>query len=890
MDGAPLSGTDEEAGKGTTPLTPMMAQYHALRREAGSALLFYRMGDFYELFHEDAVLAAHCLGITLTRRGQQGGEDVPMCGVPVHAYEGYLAKLIRAGHSVAVCEQTEDPAEAKKRGSKALVRREIVRVVTPGTLTEDTLLDARAHNHLAAVAILPGGGAVAHTDLSTGDLFVQDAEEEAVGDLLAAIGPAEVVLKQTDGGSALEKQLGQRGVPVTPCHGSLFDSQRGERRLKEAFGTSTLDGFGSFSRAGLAALGALLGYLDLTQVEERPRFKPPIIAAPGSIMAIDQVTRASLELTAARDGGRAGSLLHAVDRTVSAGGGRLLSRWIGAPLTDRAAIKDRQDTVEWFLGERDARAAASDRLSGAPDLARALSRLELGRGGPRDLAAVRDALMAARDLADLLRSDAPPPKLLTEGARRLEAADSEGFSDLLGTLGAALKADLPLLPRDGGFIAEGFDPALDEARSLRDDARRIIARLEAGYRDRAGVKSLKIKHSRVLGYFIEVTAANAGAMMAPPLSEEFRHRQTLASAVRFTTHELAELDAKIVRAGDQALALELATFARLTGSVKARTDDLRACADALALCDVAAGLATLAEEKNHVRPVIEEGVAFEIEGGRHPVVEASLPAGARFVPNDCRLDQEGEARMLLVTGPNMAGKSTFLRQNALIAVLAQAGAFVPAASARIGIVDRLFSRVGASDDLAAGRSTFMVEMVETALILNQATDRSLVVLDEVGRGTATFDGLSIAWAALEHLHEASRCRGLFATHYHELTKLSETLPRLANVSVAVREWEGEVVFLHEVREGPADKSYGIAVARLAGLPRGVVRRAETVLRRLEREREAPEDLPLFAAAPAPHAEPEPDPLRGLLTGVDPDAMSPREAHDLLYRLTDIVGP
>ena len=892
MDGSPgpMTGTKMTGQK----LTPMMAQYHALKREAGSALLFYRMGDFYELFGEDARVAAGCLDITLTRRGQQEGEDVPMCGVPFHAYEGYLAKLIRAGHSVAICEQTEDPAEAKKRPGKTLVRREVVRVVTPGTLTEDTLLEARAHNHLATVAVLGAGAAVAVADLSTGDLSVEACEPDGIRDALAAASPSEVVLRQADGGTPVEAELRAAGYAVTPCHPSLFGSERGERRLKDAFGVGTLDGYGEFAKPELSALGALLGYVELTQLGAGVALRPPRRGARGGTMMIDAVTRASLELCEARAGGRKGSLLGAVDRTVTAGGGRLLSRWVAAPLTAVDRIEERQDAVAWMLAQRSVRAEARDALSEAPDLARALGRLGVGRGGPRDLAGVGRALDRARSLAALLHAAPEPPRLLAAAARTMEAADGEGFADLLGTLTRGLRDAPPLLAREGGFVAEGYDAALEEARSLRDGARRVIAGLEAALKDRTGIKPLKIKHNRQLGYFVEVPAAHADPLMTGAHAEEFRHRQTLAGCVRFSTTELVELDGRIVRASDEALERELAIHDDLCARVLARTDDLRACADALALCDVAAGLAEAAEAGGHVRPVVDASSAFDVARARHPVVEAAL-TDAPFVPNDCQLDEGGEARLLLVTGPNMAGKSTFLRQNALLAVLAQAGAFVPACAARIGVVDRLFSRVGASDDLAAGRSTFMVEMVETAAILNQATDRSLVILDEVGRGTSTFDGMAIAWAALEHLHERTRCRGLFATHYHELTELSETLPRLCNVQVAVREWEGDVVFLHEVRDGPADRSYGVAVARLAGLPASVVGRAGEVLARLEAQRAQDElpggELPLFAAPPrAPAQEAAPDALRDALAGLDPDAMTPREALDALYRLKDAAAP
>ena len=882
MDGAPGPMTG-------TKLTPMMAQYQALKAEAGSALLFYRMGDFYELFGEDAKAAASCLDITLTRRGQSGGEDVPMCGVPFHAYEGYLAKLIRAGFSVAICEQTEDPADAKKRPGKTLVRREIVRVVTPGTLTEDTLLEPRAHNHLAAVAHLGTGAAVAACDLSTGDLRVEACAPDGVRDALAAIAPAEVILREDDWEA--EAALREAGFAVTGCHASLFGSDKGQRRLKDAFGVGTLDGFGAFAKPELSALGALLGYVELTQIGADVSLRPPVQAAASDAMLIDAVTRASLELCAARGGGRAGSLLGAIDRTVTPGGGRALSRWIAGPLTDVGRIAERQDAVEWLMGQAAMRAEMRSALRAAPDLSRALGRIAAERGGPRDLAGIAKALCQARAVGAMLHSGPPAPGLVASAARALEAADAGGFAALMDTLGRGLRPDPPLLARDGGFVAEGFDAALDEARCLRDGARRVIARLEADLRERTGIKPLKIKHNRQLGYFVEVPAAHADPLMTGAHADDFRHRQTLAGCVRFSTNALVELDGKIVRASDEALTRELSIHEDFRADVLARTDDLRACADALAVLDVVCGLAEVAVSENHVRPVVDDGGAFDVRAGRHPVVEGAL-AGAAFVPNDCRLSADGAAQLLLVTGPNMAGKSTYLRQNALMAVLAQAGAFVPAASAHIGVVDRLFSRVGASDDLAAGRSTFMVEMVETAAILNQATARSLVILDEVGRGTSTFDGMAIAWAALEHLHDRSSCRGLFATHYHELTELSETLPRLRNVSAAVREWEGDVVFLHEVRDGPADRSYGVAVARLAGLPDRVVRRAGAVLARLEAERGAPAELPLFAApaaAPAP-TEPEPDALRAALGAIDPDALSPRQALDALYALKASAEP
>jgi len=890
----------------------MMMQYLAVKEQAGDALLFYRMGDFYELFFDDAVQAAAALDITLTRRGQHGGEDIPMCGVPFHAYESYLAKLIRAGFKVAICEQMESPQEAKKRGSKSVVKREIVRVVTQGTLLEDSLLDARANNYLAALALLQGGAAaaLAWVDVSTGELSVSPVSDISFDADLAAIAPKELIVPELDEGDPWRDRLDALAPRLSLARrpAQQFDSAAGQRRVMEALGVASLDGFGAFTRAECGAMGALLAYVEMTQAGRAPALSPPRRLSPDGAMAIDAATRGSLELLEAQGGGRKGSLLWAVDRTVTGPGARALAARIAAPLTDPGGIAARLDAVGFFEAAPDLIDRLRARLKETPDLARSVSRLALGRGGPRDLAAIRDGLASARDIARAIADAESPgnlPAVIRANLDALENRGGEGFSALMTELAGALDKDPPLLARDGGFIARGYDPGLDSVRMLRDESRRVIAGLEARYRDLAEIKSLKVKHNNVLGYFVETPASQGDRLMAPPHDATFIHRQTLANAVRFTTAELADLDAKITRARDESLARELALFDALCEQVLSQRDAVSAAAAALAELDVAAALAVLAIEEGYVRPVLTDAAAFDIRGGRHPVVERSLRAegAAGFVPNDCRLSEAGEARLWLVTGPNMAGKSTFLRQNALIAILAQAGCYVPAASAEIGIVDRVFSRVGAADDLARGRSTFMVEMVETAAILNQATERSLVVLDEIGRGTSTFDGLSIAWAAVEHLHDRNRCRGLFATHYHELTALSEKLPRLVNMSMKVREWKGDVVFLHEVAHGPADRSYGVAVGRLAGLPPAVVARAEEVLALLESRREAGggiEDLPLFAASAnldAPSlsraaeaagdgrsAPPRLEALAAALEALEPDAMSPRDALEALYAL------
>ncbi len=875
----------------------MMMQYLAIKEQADDALLFYRMGDFYEMFFDDAVIASRVLDIALTKRGQHGGEDIPMCGVPFHAYESYLAKLIRAGHKVAICEQMESPEEAKKRGSKSVVKREIIRTVTPGTIVEDALLDSRANNFLAALAILRDGAeaALAWVDVSTGELSVRETGLDRIAADLAAIAPKELVLPELDEKSPWRDVVTAcaSAMTLTPQAAHLFDSAAGQRRILEAYEVASLDGFGDFTRAECGALGALIGYVILTQAGRMPALNPPRRSAVSDMMVIDAATRSSLELLQTQAGARKGSLLWAIDRTVTGAGARLLASRLSAPLTDIKAISARHDAIGFFEGAPEICDRTRDALKQTPDAARALSRLSALRGGPRDLANLRDALLQAREIAGALHvDDAALPELLKRAVIALEDRGGEGFSALITMLREALAPDLPLLARDGGFIAKGYDEKLDSVRMLRDESRRVIAGLEAKYRELTGVKTLKIKHNNVLGYFVETPPSQGDRLTSAPLNETFIHRQTLASAIRLTTGELADLDAKITRARDEALARELALFDALCDAVLARRAEIAAMAAALAEIDIAAAGAVLAAEHRYVRPHLDESFSFEIRSGRHPVVERA--ASEAFIANDCALGNEREARLWLVTGPNMAGKSTFLRQNALIAILAQAGLYVPAEAARIGVVDRVFSRVGAADDLAAGRSTFMVEMVETAAILNQATDRSLVVLDEIGRGTSTFDGMSIAWAAVEHLHDVNRCRGLFATHYHELTALSEKLARLDNVSMKVRVWKGDVVFLHEVASGPADRSYGVAVARLAGLPPRAVKRAEAVLKMLEERGEAGgaiNDLPLFAAA---NDEQNDKPchetvIKDALAALDPDTLSPKDALDALYNLKSLLN-
>ena len=860
----------------TTPKqTPMMAQYHRLKAEAGDALLFYRMGDFFELFFDDAKAAAGCLDIALTKRGADGGEPVPMCGVPVHAAESYLARLIRAGHRVAIAEQTESPAEARKaRGSKALVERAIIRLVTPGTLTEETLLDSGSANWLAAVARAGEEWAIAAADISTGRFELVACGPDELQAELARLSPAETIAAEQ-----------VPGVGITAGKGG-FDSIAGERALKDRFGVATLDGFGAPGRAELAAAGGLLTYLDATQKEAVAFLAAPKRIARASHMAIDAATRDSLEICRTQTGSLSGSLLGCIDRCVTAPGRRLLAADLSAPLTDPKAIEARLALVQWLHDEQIRRTRVRESLKAMPDIGRALGRLVAGRGSPRDLALLRDGLRASASLKAELEQQPDRPDLLAALLPELG-----GHAALTDRLASALVESPPLDTSKGGYIAEGYDAALDALRSASQDGRRAIAALEARYRDATGVATLRIRHNAVLGYHIEVSAKHADRLMAP--DSGFTHRQTLAGVVRFNSPDLHAEASRVVEAGAHALAAEAAHFEELAALAVGAAPRIAATADAIARIDVAAGNATRAAEGGWCLPHLSEEPCLELEAARHPVVEEALRQdGERFVANDCSLGPID--RLWLITGPNMGGKSTFLRQVAIAALLAQSGSYVPAARARIGIVDKLFSRVGAADNLARGRSTFMVEMVETAAILAQATPNSLVILDEIGRGTSTYDGLAIAWAVVEAMHDQVKARTLFATHYHELTRLADRLEALSLRHVRAREWKGDLVLLHEVGEGPADRSYGIAVAKLAGLPPLVLERAKAVLSKLEAGRDATggiaaglNDLPLFAAQQL--EAPANDPLTEAISALDPDSLTPREALEALYALKRLAA-
>jgi DNA mismatch repair protein MutS len=875
----------------------MMAQYLVIKTQHKGALLFYRMGDFYELFFDDAEIAAKALGIVLTRRGKHEGLDIPMCGVPVERAEDYLHRLIGQGFRVAVCEQIEEPAEAKKRGAKSVVRREVVRLVTPGTITEELLLDPVRANCLVAIA---RGSApdfsygLACADISTGSFTVTPADEDSLEAEISRLDPAEIVAPEALCTLPCLARLAREAkLPLTPVGGEAVLGPSAERRIRDYFGLATLDGLGNLSSTEIAAVAVAIFYVERTQFSARPALNLPKRIARDASMEIDAATRANLELSRTLAGRREGSLLETIDKTFTAPGSRLLAERLAAPLTDPQKISDRLDAVAFFIAEPASRKSARACLKSAPDMTRALSRIALGRGGPRDLAVMRDGLAAAYELARILENGPALPDELSEASK----APREVDQCLIKSLTDALAETLPLNRCGGGFVRSGHDPALDELRALRDESRSVIAALQVRYSDLLGTKQLKLKHNHFLGHFIEVPQAQGERLLKPPHDTLFLHRQTMADAMRFSTKELAELETKIASAAEQALAREQTIFDGLALLLLAEQAALKRAAGALAAIDVAAALAELAEGLCWTRPEVDRSLAFAIENGRHPVVEEALRLqGQPFAENDCELSGTPciGGKIAIVTGPNMAGKSTYLRQNALIAILAQMGSFVPAKRAHIGVIDRLFSRVGAADDLARGRSTFMVEMIETAAILNQATDRSLVILDEIGRGTATFDGLSIAWAVIEHLHEKNHSRALFATHFHELTRLSEKLNRLVNLTVRVTDWHGEVIFLHEIVFGAADRSYGIQVAKLAGLPPPVVARAKTLLGEFEAAERVTSidkqlaDLPLFSAAPAPLAtSPQENLIEQAIDAIDPDELSPRAAMDALYRLKQL---
>lgn len=891
--------------KKSPAITPLMAQYMEIKNEHKDYLLFYRMGDFYELFFDDAVTASKALDIALTKRGKYEDADIPMCGVPFHAYESYLAKLIRQGFKVAICEQVEDPKEAKKRGYKSIVKREVIRLVTPGTLTEDNLLDAKRNNFLFAVAKQQNTLGLAWIDVSTGDFCTQEVriegkkEENLLGMALSRLNPVEIVVSDTYlQNPDIFQLLNEYRDKLTVLPQARFNSENAKLRLQSVFKVETLDAFGSFSRAEITAAGVLLDYLENTQRGQMPVIEKPQKILERQVMEIDGPTRRSLELLDSFGGDKTTSLLAVIDRTVTGIGGRLLAGRVASPLVDIAEINRRLDIIEFFMNFHNIRNELRDYLHSCPDLERSVSRLGVGRGGPRDLANIKTALALVPRIKNLLLSYGREAseqmiKEIPDSLRRIIEQLGQ-HANLVDNLERALDEELPLLARDGGFVRPGYYPALDEIKLLKDDSHKLILELQNKYAASTGIAQLKIKYNNVIGYFVEVPSKFASAMLE---NIDFIHRQSVLNAARFTTIELSELENKIRGAADKALAIELEIFNNLTQEVMIASNDILRTAKALGELDVGAALADLALEKHYCRPLVDDSLEFDIVNGRHPVVEFAIERehSGTFVGNSCKLGERNA--IWLLTGPNMAGKSTFLRQNAIIAVMAQMGSFVPCDKAHIGVIDKIFSRVGASDDLARGRSTFMVEMVETASILNQADERSFVILDEIGRGTATFDGLSIAWAVVEHLHEVNRCRALFATHYHELTSLVSKLPRMSLHCMKIKEFKDDVIFMHEVIEGAADRSYGIHVAKLAGLPKVVVKRSEQVLDSLENSGKSrnivrlADDLPLFASVREKEENEieKQAPALQALENLNPDDLTPKAALEKLYELKSLLS-
>ncbi len=893
-----------ETIENSVAVTPLMAQYLQIKQEHKDYLLFYRMGDFYELFFDDAVVASKALDIALTKRGKHDGNDIPMCGVPFHAYESYLAKLIRQGYKVAICEQVEDPKEAKKRGYKAIVKRDVIRLVTAGTLTEEPLLDAKRNNFLLTIAKIGDMLGLAWLDISTGDFYLQEVslrkreEDVVLSGILSRLNPVETVVSDTYlQNPQIFKILNEWRDQLSVLPQARFNSENAKKRLLDVFKVGTTEAFGNFSRLEITAAGVLLDYVENTQKGKIPLISKPQKVTENAIMEIDGATRRSLELTEALTGDRSSCLLGVIDRTVTGAGGRLLASRVANPLKDVVAINRRLDCVEFFMSYSHIRQKCRALLKACPDIERAVSRLSLGRGGPRDLANIKAALSIVNPLKNLLYGfcQGNEQQIINKMPDALEAiiVNLGNHNNLVSHLEEALSEDLPLLARDGGFVKGGYSNALDEIKHIKADSRSMLLALQDKYATSTGIANLKIKYNNVIGYFVEVQSKYASIMLE---NTDFIHRQSVLNATRFTTVELTELENKIRNADDKALAMELEIFEQLVNEVKVSAEDIAKTAKSLAKFDVAAALADLAVEKKYCHPVVDDSLIFDIKDGRHPVVENAIArenAGA-FVGNNCQLDDEN-GRLWLLTGPNMAGKSTFLRQNAIIAIMAQMGAYVPCASAHIGVINKIFSRVGASDDLARGRSTFMVEMVETAAILNQADERSFVILDEIGRGTATFDGLSIAWAVVEHLHEVNKCRALFATHYHELTSLTAKLPKMTLHCMNIKEFNDEVIFLHEVIKGAADRSYGIHVAKLAGLPNAVVKRAGQVLEHLEQNGKSrslsqlADDLPLFAVLKAKEESVVvASPVLEMLEQLNPDDFSPREALEKLYELKGMM--
>lgn len=870
--------------------TPMIEQFLKIKLQYQEFLLFYRMGDFYEMFFHDAELASKLLGIALTKRGQLDGVDIPMCGVPVHAMDGYLERLIRFGQRVAICEQSETPESYKKRGGKGPLPRAVVRVVTAGTINEDSLLAPNQNNFLAAIGYFNVEFAIAWVDMSTGTFQTQTVNKESILSAIECLNPVEILYPENQ--EIIKFKI--KEIPnVFPLPAAAFDSNKLTELAKNFFSEKSSIDFSKLSRAQLSSVNGILNYLNQTQILKKPYLQSLVLVEKNRTLEIDPATRRSLEITKTLSGEKKSCLLSSIDKTKTAIGARLLANRIASPSAIKSEIDDRLDLASWFLCQSSITTEISSLLKGLPDFERSLARLSVSRGGPRDLLAFATAIIKTEQISKLIQQavQLSSPAILVNIDKLVAKPHALSLNII-----DALADDLPLLPREGHFIRHGFDIKLDSLRKLSEDSKRHIALLQQEYSKETGVASLKLKFNNVLGYHIEVRSIHADKLIS---EEKFIHRQTTAQAVRFTTTVLANLERELSAAADKALAIELLLFDRMVEEILECQIDIAHCAAAIAEIDVAVATVSLAEQNHYVRPKIADNTQFVIEAGRHPVVETKSDHNTPFIENDCNLS-EGK-KIWLVTGPNMAGKSTFLRQNAHIIILAQAGLFVPAKRAEIGIVDKLFSRVGASDDLARGQSTFMVEMLETAAILKQATPKSFVILDEIGRGTSTYDGLAIAQATLENLHNVNRCRGLFATHYHELTILEDSLSSVASYHMKIKEWNHQIIFLHQVSQGRAGRSYGIHVAMLAGLPQEVIERAKNILFDLEEKKRNDEqvlpekspNLPLFVQSQNSSYTQGCDTkyieLKDLLESFQPDDLSPKEALNILYEIHDLFN-
>lgn len=881
-------------------VTPLLMQYFRIREEYPGYLLFFHLGDFYELFFDDAIKASAVAGLALTHRGQYQGENVPMCGVPIHAYDTYLAKLVRHGYKIALCEQTEDPKEAKKRGYKAVVNREVVRLVTAGTLTDEPLLSAKTNNFLLSFHKQDSRLGAAWTDISTGEFFTQefDAGKEKelslISMLLTRLRPSEIVIADNYAYDQSVKELLNSGhYQLTVWPQDRFNSVNARIHLQNVYNVKTLDAFGDFTVAEISAAGALMDYVENSQKGSLPLLQKMVKISSCDVMEIDNATRRSLELTTPLSDDSGITLLKSIDRTITSTGGRLLCSRLSNPLKNIAAINERLDMIDFFVQCPAARKEVRNLLHGVSDIERALSRIMVGRSSPRDVVNIKNTLAIIAKLRNQIhfKSNIPSLEVVIPEVLKRVMDNLGNYSELICKIEDALKEDeLPVYARDGGFIKDGYSGALDNLHKLKKNGHAMILAMQSTYAASTKIEHLRVKYNSVIGYFVEVPIKDAEKLLHNP---EFIFRQSVLNASRYTTAKLTEMENDVRSAEEKSVALELELYEELLKYVKALSDRIIKTSQAFAEIDVAAALADLAVEYNYCRPELDESTVFEITLGRHPVVEQALvrKSGAKFVANDCNLSGNN-GHLWLLTGPNMAGKSTYLRQNAIIAIMAQMGSFVPAQKAKIGIIDKLFSRVGAADDLARGQSTFMVEMVETAAILNKASSHSFVILDEIGRGTATFDGLSIAWAVVEYLHEVNRCRTIFATHYHELTALSEKLSELSLHCMRVKDFNNEVVFLHEVATGSADRSYGIHVAQIAGIPPKVIQRAKEVLHNIEKQNKGMtrEDiaaqLPLFSYVK--ETKPRQSEVENKLRELNPDDYSPREALEKLYELKKML--